>query len=375
MSTCNSGSTVCTPCGFNGVPDAANESLESALANFTTQFFGDLTKTVVNGSVVWTLPCDLDAGIAGNPRVEGEGLACYILRLMEEGATGEVPAVRTIATQYSLTGGGNLSADRTLNFVNDVASPGNLKLYGTDGSGTRGWFDRGAPTTRSVATQHSLTGGGDLSADRTLNLVGDTASPGASKYYGTNAGSTRGWYDLPTVSGSDNVVFATTASTTVSSATLAETTLLGAIRAGESKTIDANTITSGTVFKIEIAGRFTSADTQWANSVLRVKIGSSLQCAFTFVEPDNEQPADWFWDAVVWVTITTASSNSAAVVTGRIMYEYPYGSSTSFYPIMLQGVVTGTLDATVSNVVDVTLDNEAGGELTLSCRHALVTRY
>lgn len=68
------------------MPDAANESLESALANFITQFFGSLTKSVVNGAVVWTLPCDLDSGIEGNPRAEGEGLACYFLRLLEEGA-------------------------------------------------------------------------------------------------------------------------------------------------------------------------------------------------------------------------------------------------------------------------------------------------
>lgn len=51
-------------------------------------------------------------------------------------------------------------------------------------------------TSRQIATQHSLTGGGDLSADRTINLVNDTASPGNSKYYGTDSGGTRGWHDI-----------------------------------------------------------------------------------------------------------------------------------------------------------------------------------
>ena len=32
----------------------------------------------------------------------------------------------------------------------------------------------------------------------TVNLVGDTASPTATQYYGTNGSSTRGWYNLPT---------------------------------------------------------------------------------------------------------------------------------------------------------------------------------
>jgi hypothetical protein len=50
---------------------------------------------------------------------------------------------------------------------------------------------------RNISTQHSLTGGGTLAANRTLNLVNDVATPGNSKYYGTNSGGTRGWYDLP----------------------------------------------------------------------------------------------------------------------------------------------------------------------------------
>ena len=78
--------SVCTPCGFNGTPDPANESLASAVSNFTTQFFGTVTKTLVDGAVTWTLPCDLDAGLEGNPRLAGEGLACYFLRLLEEGS-------------------------------------------------------------------------------------------------------------------------------------------------------------------------------------------------------------------------------------------------------------------------------------------------
>jgi hypothetical protein len=52
-------------------------------------------------------------------------------------------------------------------------------------------------TTRSVSTSGSLTGGGDLSADRTISLVNDNATPGNSYYYGTNASGTKGFYTLP----------------------------------------------------------------------------------------------------------------------------------------------------------------------------------
>lgn len=59
------------------------EPLPSALENFIKAFFGEVTKTTDSaGNFVWTLPCNLDAGIDGFPRVEGEGLACYFARIL-----------------------------------------------------------------------------------------------------------------------------------------------------------------------------------------------------------------------------------------------------------------------------------------------------
>jgi hypothetical protein len=70
---------------------------------------------------------------------------------------------------------------------------------------TSGWlsstdwntFNGKVSSSRSISTQYSLQGGGDLSANRTLQLVGDVASPSASYYYGTNSSATRGWFALP----------------------------------------------------------------------------------------------------------------------------------------------------------------------------------
>jgi len=75
----------CNPCEDNTV---ACESLPSALTNFTAHFFGTVTKTLVNGQVSWSLPCNLDVGLPDNPRLEDEGLACYFLRLFQEGIVG-----------------------------------------------------------------------------------------------------------------------------------------------------------------------------------------------------------------------------------------------------------------------------------------------
>lgn len=69
-----------TPCTCNAC-DATNESTASTLNNFITAFFGSVTKTCVNGEVQWVLPCDLDAGISGFPRLADEGIACYLMRI------------------------------------------------------------------------------------------------------------------------------------------------------------------------------------------------------------------------------------------------------------------------------------------------------
>lgn len=63
-----------------------------------------------------------------------------------------------------------------------------------------------AASATTVTGATSLTGGGDLSANRTISLVNDTASPGASKYYGTNSGGSKGYFTLPS-GGSSSVGF------------------------------------------------------------------------------------------------------------------------------------------------------------------------
>jgi hypothetical protein len=93
------------------------------------------------------------------------------------GITDSVVSTRSITGATSLTGGGNLSADRTIALVNDSAAPGNSFYYGTDGSGTKGYFSLptagGSGTVTSVATGTGLTGG-PVTATGTIALA-DTA--------------------------------------------------------------------------------------------------------------------------------------------------------------------------------------------------------
>lgn len=53
------------------------------------------------------------------------------------------------------------------------------------------------PSTRKIITPGSVIGGGDFSADLTIQLQGDAGSPGATMLYGTNASGVKGWYAQP----------------------------------------------------------------------------------------------------------------------------------------------------------------------------------
>lgn len=76
------------PCHVSQSNTATCESLPSQIQNFSDQFFGVVVKTEIDGVVSWSLPCNLDTGLPNNPRTAGEGLACYFLRLFEEGIIG-----------------------------------------------------------------------------------------------------------------------------------------------------------------------------------------------------------------------------------------------------------------------------------------------
>jgi len=65
------------------------EPLPSVVDNFVASFFGEIEKIQsTDGTFVWVLPCDMEAGLASNPRLPNEGVGCYLLRLLESGISG-----------------------------------------------------------------------------------------------------------------------------------------------------------------------------------------------------------------------------------------------------------------------------------------------
>ena len=67
-------------------PQVSPESVPSLISNLVNALYGEITKSVVDGRVVWNIPCDPTndpATIDGFPRLEGEGLLCYIIRYFD----------------------------------------------------------------------------------------------------------------------------------------------------------------------------------------------------------------------------------------------------------------------------------------------------
>lgn len=94
---------------------------------------------------------------------------------------GYVPCTRLINTTGGLTGGGDLSEDRTISIADGGVTPAKLQA-GTDNyvltssGGTVSWAEVPSPSgfvseSRLISTGAGLTGGGDLSADRTISVA------------------------------------------------------------------------------------------------------------------------------------------------------------------------------------------------------------
>lgn len=95
--------------------------------------------------------------------------------------------VATSGVIQQITLGGSLAFNSTaLQLVNDSAAPGNLKYYGTDGSGVKGWYTLSAIGT---VTNVSATN----SADLTFTVTNPSTTPDITAVL-TNTGVTAGTY-------------------------------------------------------------------------------------------------------------------------------------------------------------------------------------
>lgn len=81
--SCNNNNQNSPCCPEIPYPQISAESVPSLISNLIYALYGVINKSVVNGRVVWDIPCDPNntAEVDQIPREEGEGLLCYLLRL------------------------------------------------------------------------------------------------------------------------------------------------------------------------------------------------------------------------------------------------------------------------------------------------------
>lgn len=87
----------------------------------------------------------------------------------------------TVTGTSSLAGGGDLSANRTLSLVNDATNPGNSKYYGTDGSGSKGYFSLPASGEANTGSNIGTGGVGVFKQKNGTNLEFKNISAGSNK--------------------------------------------------------------------------------------------------------------------------------------------------------------------------------------------------
>lgn len=103
---CNNSYYSSTCCPDTPYPQVSPESVPSLISNLVNALYGEITKSVVAGRVVWDIPCDPSddpATIDGFPRLPGEGLLCYIIRYFDTLAPALIDVV-TISGDQTITG-------------------------------------------------------------------------------------------------------------------------------------------------------------------------------------------------------------------------------------------------------------------------------
>jgi len=98
----------------------------------------------------------------------------------------------TIGSGLTFTSG-TLSASGS-SYTDEMAQDAVGGIFASTTTITATYDDVGNSMYWAVVTQMSITSDGSG-----LKLSGDSASPGNSKYYGTDSGGTKGWFSLPTV--------------------------------------------------------------------------------------------------------------------------------------------------------------------------------
>jgi len=243
------------------------------------------------------------------------------------------------------------------------------------------------PTTLTVGTSGSLTGGGTLAADLTLTLVNDALSPGINKYYGTSISGVKGYFSLPsgsgggggsgtvtTLSAGTGITFTPSGTITTSGVIAVDTTIVpillssalapgAVVFAGAGGTLTNNSSafywngavtggTSATALNIDTAGDFSGTDSLNVYYQVDAYLPNSL-----VVDTDNSSQVPGLSVSTSRGTGAAPSLSVANDLIGKVGYWAYSGASPAYNEhANIKAYVTG---ATAANL---------GGELRLATK-------
>jgi hypothetical protein len=142
---------------------------EGAVTNLVADLASKAPATGIAESAITSLVSDL-AGKAPTSHTHTEAQVTSLTTDLAARALSSI----TISGANSVAGGGDLSANRTLALVNDVATPGNGQFYGTNSSGVRGWYTLPAGFSGSYTGDSTFTG--NMTVTKNLTAAGFVSS-------------------------------------------------------------------------------------------------------------------------------------------------------------------------------------------------------
>ena len=186
-------------------------------------------------------------------------------------------------------------------------------------------------TTISVTGATSLTGGGALTANRTISLVNDAATPGNSQYYGTNASGTKGYFALP--AGSDPAVggdlTGTASNAQIAAGAIVNADINASAAIAQSKIANLTTDLAG---KASTTHVHSAADIT-SGTVATARLGSGTANSTTYLRGDGT------WSAVSAGGLTAvAASGNITAASGNVIIG---NASTAGFTVTLPAPANG----------------------------------
>jgi hypothetical protein len=170
--SCGCSNSTSTACPEVPYPTISPESVPSLIDNLVYALYGTIEKSVSSGRVIWNIPCDptsSPAEVSGIPREEGEGLLCYIIRVLNEDVA-VIPNVMTTNANQTVTGIKTFTQNIIGNVVGDIfASDGTTKIL-ENGTGANATF------TGNVTGNVTGNLTGNLTGNVTGNLTGNAGT-------------------------------------------------------------------------------------------------------------------------------------------------------------------------------------------------------